>query len=269
MMGHPWWANKTRDVASYPMAHSRFNTFKLEAMIEEAGLLINRDRFFIAELTQISPGELHEYSTDLTFQLKHGQIMRLPAAHYSEPIHFPPNLTLAATMDTPKFNWLENDLLSQATIIDCAPIEMFSPSLPENSASDPLREKYLIRSLIRDPQRAFRKLFRILRRFPSALSSFLQVKKKLQRNLTIHAHNSLSGGMIYLANSWSSADQGLFHTDNRKNLQIALGLVVTQSLLLPCGVEIAQSESLRMRLHRMLGSQFPHSSAYINQLNPV
>ncbi len=47
MMGHPLWANKTRDVASYTMAHSRFNTFKLEAMIEEAGLLINRDRFFL------------------------------------------------------------------------------------------------------------------------------------------------------------------------------------------------------------------------------
>ena len=38
MVGHPWWASQTADVAMFTQTQSRFNTLKLEMMIEEAGL---------------------------------------------------------------------------------------------------------------------------------------------------------------------------------------------------------------------------------------
>ena len=38
MLGHPWWASQTADVATFTQTQSRFNTLKLEIMIEEAGL---------------------------------------------------------------------------------------------------------------------------------------------------------------------------------------------------------------------------------------
>lgn len=49
MIGHPWWASQTMDVATFTQTQSRFNTFKLELMIEEAGQPGNQDRLFIAK----------------------------------------------------------------------------------------------------------------------------------------------------------------------------------------------------------------------------
>jgi hypothetical protein len=269
MMGHPWWATDTRDIATFTQMQSRFNTLKLEPMLEEARLPENQDKFFIAELTRISPGELQEYFSEMAFQLKHGQLMRLPTSHFSQPIPFPRNLSIVGTMDTIKFNWLDHDLLSQATIIHCAPIESAHVQALGNLARNPMREKSLIRSCVRDPQRAFRKLFGLLRSLPSALLPFLQANQILQKFLSTRATNALQEGMIYLANSWSSTGQGLFNENRQNNLQIAMDLAITQSLLLPSSDEIAQSERLQTKLQKVLRSQSPQASAYINQLNPA
>lgn len=269
MIGHPWWAAQTLDVVTYTMAQSRLNTLKLECMIEEARLPENRDRLFIAELIKISPGELQEYFIEMAFQLKHGQLMRLPTAHFSEPISFPANMSIIGTMDTIKFNWLDHDLLSKASIIDCPPGKLRSiPSLGTLSRY-PDRQKILIQHSIRDPQRAFGKLFGMLRGLPSALLPFFQVKQLLQKSRSIHFTNSLFEGIIYLANSWSYTGRGLFSGNRRKNLQIALDLAITQSLLLPCSEKISQSKNLQIKLHKVLGEQFPNASAYINQLIPA
>jgi len=269
MMGHPWWATKTRDIATYTRTQSQFNTFKLEILIEEAGLPENRDRFFIAELTKISPGELQEYFSEMAFQLKHGRLMRLPTSHFMEPILFPSNLSIVGTMDTVKFNWLDPDLLSQATIIDCTPVKSASVPRLGELYRDPDREKILMRSSIRNPQRAFRKMFNILRRFPYALLPLLRVKQVLQKFRSKYLGNPLFEGIVYMANSWSYTDRGLFNEDPRKNLQIALDLAITQSLLLPYSEKIAGSESMQIKLHKVLDDQFPTANAYINSLNPV
>lgn len=269
MLGHPWWANNTHDIATYTQTQSRFLSLKLEAMIEEAGLPENHDRFFIAELIKISPGELHEYFSEMAFQLKRGQLMRLPTAHFSEPIPFPPNLSIIGTIDTTRFDWLDHDLLSQATIIDCTPVKSVSLLDMGNIADDPGREKNLIQSCVRDPQKAFRKMFNILRRLPSALLPFLRAKQLIQKVVSNYSANLLAEGMIYLANSWSYTGQGLFDRDRNKNLQIAMDLAITQSLLLPASHEIAQSDNLQTRLQKVLGNHFPHASDYINLLNPA
>jgi hypothetical protein len=269
MTGHPWWANQTEDVATYTATQSRFNTLKLESILEEAGLSENQGRFFIAELKKISPGELEEYFSEIAFQIRHGQLMRLPTSHFSEPVPFPSNLSIIGTMDTNNFNWLDHDLLSQTTILQCAPFKSLAVPLFRDITGDPMREKSLIQSSIRDPQQAFRKLFGMLRKFSSALLPFLQVKKILEKDFSTYSGNLLAEGIIYLANSWSFTGLGLFDDDTRKNLQIATDLAITQSLLLPCSEKITHSESLQIKLHKVLDNHFPHSIAYINQLIPT
>jgi hypothetical protein len=269
MMGHPWWASHTSDVVTYTRFQSRFNTLKLESIIEEASLPQNKGRYFIAELIKISPGELEEYFSETAFQLQHKELMRLPTSHFSEPIPFPPNLSIVGTIDTINFNRLDRDLLSQATILDCYPVKPISGLPSENFSPNTFNEKSLLHSSIRDPQQAFWKLSKILVRFSSGLLPFLQVKQVLQEFRSVRSDNSIFEGIVYLANSWSYTGEGLFDRDSRINLQIALDLAISQSLLLPQSEKIAKSINLQKRLHKILDSEFPQASTYLNQLNPA
>lgn len=269
MIGHPWWASHTSDVVTYTRAQSRFNTLKLESIIEEASLPQNKDRYFIAELIKISPGELEEYFSETAFQLQHKELMRLPTSHFSEPIPFPPNLSIIGTIDSINFNRLDRDLLSQTTLIDCYPIKQISGLPSGNFMPNPNLEKYLLHSSIRDPQQAFRKLSTILVKFPSGLLPFLQVRQVLLNFRSIWFGTSFVEGIVYLANSWSYAGVGLFDQDLRKNLKIAMDLAITQSLLLPHSEKISKSMSLQKSLHKILDSEFPQASTYLNQMNPA
>lgn len=269
MVGHPWWASQTTNVAMFTETQSRFNTLKLEMMIEEAGLPENRDRFYIANFNRISPGELQEYFSETAFQLRHGELMRLPTSHFLNPVPFPPNLAIIGTMDTLTFPWSDVDLLSQTTVIDCAPTKLPGYPLVGNTSPDPLDEKRLIQSYIRDQQRAFRKLRFILRRIPSALFPLLHVQKFLQKVVARNSSSMLLEGIIYLSNSWSHMGSGLFDENPQKNLQIAMDLAITQSLLLPNSEKIANSNNLRDKLQNILDNQYPLAMNLLSQLAPA
>ena len=269
MMGHPWWASNTPKVVNYTRAQSRLNTLKIESIIEEASFPKNRDRYFIAEMINISPGELEGYFSETAFQLKHKELMRLPTSHFSEPIPFPPNLTIIGTIDTIKFNWLDRDLLSQATIINCGQLKPISGLGFGNLSSNHYNDKVLLQSSIRDPQQAFWKLSKILIGFPSGLLPFLQVKQVLQEIRSVRFGNSFFEGIVYLANSWSYTGEGLYDQDLRVNLHIALDLAISQSLLLPHLEKITKSINLQKKLHKILDSEFPLATTYLNQLNQI
>jgi hypothetical protein len=66
---------------------------------------------------RISPAEVIEFFSAVAFQLWHGQIMRLPAMHLTEPVPYPSNLFLIGTMDRARFDWYEDDLLTRTTVI--------------------------------------------------------------------------------------------------------------------------------------------------------
>ncbi len=106
MVGHAWWARASREVALFTEAQTRFNTDKILALIEEAWKPENVNRVFLACLTRISPAELMGFFSEVAFQLRHGQIMRLPTAHLSEPIPYPSNLFLVGTMDKTRLDEL-------------------------------------------------------------------------------------------------------------------------------------------------------------------
>ncbi len=269
MVGHPWWASHTSEVVSFTRAQTSFNTLKLESIIEDACNPQNKDRFFIAELIKISAGELEEYFSETAFQLQHNELMRLPGSHFSEPIPFPRNLSIIGTIDTIKFNMGNRELLSQATIIDCDPIKSGSDLPSENFSSATISEKFLLRSSIRDPQQAFRKLSKILKGFPSGLLPFFQAKQVLQKFCPGQPRDSILEGIIYLANSWSATGEGLFDRDSRINLHYALDLAISQSLILPFREQIAKSDTLQKRLYKFINSEFPQTWTFLSQIYPA
>jgi len=81
--------------------------------------------------------------------------------------------------------------------------------------------------------------------------------------------NSFFEGIVYLANSWSYTGEGLFDQDLRINLHLALDLAISQSLLLPHIEKIVKSINLQKKLHKILDSEFPLATTYLNQLNQI
>lgn len=269
MLGHPWWASNNAEGDTLTRAHSRFNTLKLESIIEEASLPQNKDRYFVAELIRISPSELDGYFSETAFQLQHKEIMRLPTSHFSEPIPFPPNLSIVGTIGAIKTNWLDLNLLSQATIINCDLINRISGLPSERISPNHSSERGILHSSIRDPQQAFWKLSKILIGHPSGLLPFLQVRQILQEIRSVRFGNSFFEGIIYLANSWSSNGVGLFDRDIQINLQIALDLAISQSLLLPRLEKISKSLNIQKKLHKILDSGFPLACSYLSKVYEI
>jgi len=118
MPGHAWWAGQTGNVALFTEAQTRLNTSKILALMDEAWQPENAQRVFIACLSHISPAELLGFFSELAFQLRHGELMRLPGLHLTAPIPYPSNLLLVGTMDTARFDhWSDADLLSMTAVI--------------------------------------------------------------------------------------------------------------------------------------------------------
>jgi hypothetical protein len=115
--GHAWWAGRSGRTAFFTEAQTRFNADRILALMEEAWRPENADRIFVVCLARISPAELLGFFSEVAFQLQHGEIMRLPSLHLSEPLPYPPNLRLLGTMDTACFKWPDEDLLSMTTVI--------------------------------------------------------------------------------------------------------------------------------------------------------
>lgn len=264
LTGHPWWAEGSDGIAEHTRLHARFSTEKLLSIIEEAGQPDNTHQVFIVCLTHISPAELLSFFTDVAFQLRHGQIMKLGDTHFSEPIPFPPNLRIIGTMDTPAFDWWDNDLLRSTTVIQ-SPKTGVLPDLKFNKHGFQLKEYEFLQSCIYSRNAAYRKVFPVLKRQRQPLYPLLQVEAILKRYIP-SLEFVMDEVMIYLANSWSKAGSGLFHPLPDLNLTIALDLAIVQ-ILLPRAVDaIRNLEILRNRLINILSGQFWHSAAFVTAL---
>jgi len=267
MIGHPWWAENSLNVTENVRVQSSFNTFKLELLLEEAALFQSKNRIFIALMTKISRGELLEYFTETAFQLSHGQLMRLPGSHFSEPMPFPTNLSIIGTIDSHNFPWIDSDLLPQTTVLNCLLAGNSLSGQIHSTLNQPSFQKILLQSSVRAPQQAFRKVLMYTHSNSQALLPFLQIARILRKELSRYAGNFLIEGMIYLANSWSYTGNGLFSKNPGENLQFALDLAITQSLFLPCTEEISKSKKLQDLLNNILGNKYSNAAAYLHQLN--
>ncbi len=262
--GHPWWAERYSDVATYTGMHSRYCTEKMLAIIEEASRPENARRVFFACLTRISPAELLSYFTEVAFQLQHGGLMTLGDSSFSKPIPFPSNLFIIGTMDTPVFDWWDNNLLEESTVIQWSPGNM---SLSSNSTLiDPLEEGEFLFSCIRRRGPAYRKVYPFLHGQRQPFQPLLEIESILSRYISSPLEQITDEVMVFMANSWSKLGNGLFHPSPERNFTIALDLAITQILLSRAVEAIRALETLRRRLDLVFADRFPHSSAFVTSL---
>jgi hypothetical protein len=266
MLGHVWWAEHCENLAFFSQVQTRFNTIKILALIEEANQPENRDQVYLAWLTRISPAEVIGYFSEVAFQIRHGEIMRLPGAHLSSLIPFPRNLFLVGTMDTVQFNWFDEYLLSQTTVIYWPETSSaFFPCHPLTTMITGNETEFLA-TCIRS-ERAGRSKLRCLSELRSIAVHPLTRVENLMRTHGVQLPGSvLEEVIVYFANSWSRDGSGLFDPSPSRNREIALDLATSQ-ILLPHGWEtIQRSGFLRSELRETLGDDCPYSQAFLDRL---
>ena len=266
MVGHASWARASREVTLFTEAQTRFNTDKILALIEEAWKPENANRVFLACLTRISPAELLGFFSEVAFQLRHGQIMRLPTAHLSEPVPYPPNLFLVGTMDVPRLDGSDEDLLSMTTLIQWAGSEVETARPSSRVEAIPNGEGEFLHSLVRDERATRLKLQHVLGKRLPAVWPLIRIEALLRQHVADPPPSVPGEAMSYLANAWTRQGAGLFDLSPTANLEIALDLSITQSVLPHAQASIQRSPALREELRATLNGKFPRSAALLEGL---
>ncbi|HLF28973.1 MAG TPA: hypothetical protein VJG32_21815 [Anaerolineae bacterium] len=269
MIGHARWASQTRHVALFAEAQTRLNADKIFALIDEAWQPENTERVFIACLTRIGQAELAGFFSEVAFQLRHGQIMRLPSAHLTEPIPYPPNLFLIGTLDDFQPVEFDADLLLQTTVIRWPALEIGPAADTRRSAAVPHGENAFLSACIRSAAAARLKLYRLLCGRTQAIGSLLQVEDVLKQHAVELPAVARHKAVVYLANAWSKDGIGLFDPAPRSNLAIATDLTMAQTVLPFVGEAIRHSTALRSELIAALNGRFPRAVAYLKSLYEV
>ena len=230
MSGHAWWASQTGNVALFTDIQTRLNSDKVLNLMEEAGRPANARRVYIACLTRISPAELTGFFSELACQFQHGQIMRLPGLHLTEPISYPPNFLLIGTMDVARLDWHDAELLAKTTVIQCPAIEP-RLSAGRSTTVTPLDlDGEFLSSCIHDEETARLNLLRVLGNV-SSLKPMLQVAELLKTSDAPLPDSVIGEAVVYLANAWSKQGVGLFDRANSRNVAIAADLAIAQTIL--------------------------------------
>lgn len=266
MPGHAWWAGQTGNVALYTNAQTRLNTFKLLALLEEAHMPENREQVRLACLTRISPAELLTFFSDTAFQLRHGELMRLCAAHFTEPVPYPRNLLLAGTLDGVFAHDLDADTLSMANVVEWPAIALMrTPDTPLPAPGRDYGHEFLA-SMVRTEAEARLKLRRVLHQSPAALGPLACLEDALRQ----HAGALLAALrielLVYLANAFSRTGQGLFDPRPLANVEMALDWAVA-TVLLPrvCG-RLERTPAFALDLHRVCAGRWPNAARALEVL---
>lgn len=117
LMGHQWWVGAHGASGTLTTIHARFVTEKILAAMDEASQPEHSDRIYIVCLSQISPAELSSCFVEVTYQLSHGEVMRIGDVHFSKPLRYPDNIWLISTIDESHVIPLDENLMSEAVII--------------------------------------------------------------------------------------------------------------------------------------------------------
>lgn len=263
MIGHPYWASGSQNVALFTQLQTRFNTEMLLSLIEEAWQPENSDRLFVACMSRISPAEVENYFSLVAYQLEHGELMCLPYAHFSEPIPFPPNLLVVGTLDVTQFGWWDGQLLSHTSVLSWPQGREKANSQPATVPDLSNGEGLFLRSSIRTVGKARRKLARILGWRLEGLQPLSRAAAIFEKHTGQFPKLAIDEALIYLANCWSEQGHGLFDLLASRNLAIALDLVMAQSLLPRVQKKVHRSVHLRRELQELLDSRFPQSAAFL------
>ncbi len=269
MPGHAWWAGQTGNVGLFTEAQTRLNTSKILDLIEEAWRPKNTSRVFMACLNRISPAELEGFFSDTAFQLQRGELMRLPTAHFDEPVPFPPNLMLIGTIDT------DAGMISEAATMPETSVIHWSSSRAEpvvhahsSSPSFPAERSFL-QSRIRSVKEARAKLGRVLDPISPLLARISRVDEALRQHGVSAIAATREETLIYLANAWDCQGTGLFDPRPAANLALALDWGLAATVLPTVLAALQRSPNLKLELRTLLNGNFPRAQAYLDQLRQL
>jgi len=263
LIGHPWWAKQSGNIALCTEAQTRLNTHKLIALLEETWQPENAHRLCLAGLTRISPAEVSGYFSEIAAQIQTGAITCLPSVHLDKPIPYPSNLLLVGTMDTADFAWMDEHLLAQATVIRWPTRRGAIMPAPRGPEVSHVSQEASFEALIRNARAARRKLRWILKTPLLALRPLAQMKTLWKNHVDSPASVMLEDVLTYLANAWTAGGRGLFDPAPAINLGIALDLSIAQYCLPRARLALQQSLRFRHKLAALLNNQFPHSMALL------
>ena len=225
------WQERSGNVAegdsrpSLEMIQGRFNTMAFLDLLAEAGAPGNEGQTYFLALDQATPAELAEY-LDL-------YLVGRPAG--SSPPPLPPNLLLTAIVSLEGGAWcLPAALLDRVGIVEVSvPLEEIDP---ERSPCPPVGwQRLFLSSAVRDPAQACLRLERFGRR-----TDLEYLLEKLRHDLGPAWDPAMEEGLLlYTANSFTAAGQGLLDRVGGANVRQAVDLQLAQRLL-PC---IAQRTS--------------------------
>ncbi len=266
MSGHAWWAGQTGNVALFTDMQTRLNASKVMNLIEEAGRPENARRVYVACLTRISPAELIGFFSEVACQLRYGQIMQLPGVHLTEPIPYPSNLLLIGTMDTPRSDWNDADLLAKTTIIHRSAAEVRPIANCSETGMTADYESEFLSSRIGDEWSARLKLLRILGPQVDSIQTVFHVGELLKAHWAALADSVMGEVVVYLANAWSKAGAGLFDPAISRNAAIAADLAMAQAVLPRISQAVQALPAWCDQLIRAL-NPFPRSAALLATLH--
>jgi len=264
LVGHPWSSEKSDNIALFTQAQTSLTSEKLLSLIEEAWHPENTHRLYIACITRLSPAELLSFFTEVSYQLRNGELMQFGDVHFSEPLPFPPNLFLIGTMDTPHFDLWNKDLLSNATVVHWPKAGLLTRTYLKRDFSS--QESEFLRSCTRNRQAVYHKIHAILGWQRQPLRPLVEIEAVLQDHNIQFSDSLIDEAMVYLANSWSSQGNGLFDPSTSRNLEIALDLAIAQTILPHTADAMQRNPVLREELLAVLSGQFPRSAAFISAL---
>jgi len=267
MMGHPWWADRSKNIVSLSRLHTQFNAEKLWQLFEDAWKKENEKLLYITGLCRISPAEVVGFFSELSRQLQVGRMIFLPESYALMPFIYPYNLLMLASMDAMVFNWYNEKLLPHTSIIqwqDKSDFPFVQPNFVQDRIGSSLGEEFL-RSRIRNEGAAHIKIQNIFGDQSQALKPLLEVESILMKHgIVFSTRQVTSEAVIYLSNAWSNLNNGLFHPARSRNLQIALDLAISQIILPRAWEALTQTSMLVSSLKAFFGNQFPHSTSFLD-----
>jgi hypothetical protein len=105
MIGHPWWADRSKNIKSLNHLHTHFNAEKLWQLFEDAWRQENEKLLYITGLCKISPAEVVGFFSEISRQLQMGRFIYLPETYALMPFFYPHNLLMLGSLDwMPQFS---------------------------------------------------------------------------------------------------------------------------------------------------------------------
>ena len=230
MIGHAWSAAGSPGIALLTEAQSRFNAEKLRALVEEARDRQNHKHVYVALLARISPAEL-DLLSELASETHRGGSHSMDDRNPGRPQLLPRNVLLLATLDGVGRNRWDTDLMACASIITWPGRRGDESSTRVGRSITRLNEVDFVRSAIRHPKPALRRLRRFNGWHTASLRPLYATWRILEAYGLPETRRTLGEALIYIANAWMPDGSGIFDRSFPGNIWRALDFALVSTVL--------------------------------------